>query len=96
MLPSTYQWNQKQLLIVDATSTRLQLELEGRQLAYQIGMPQGESRMESLDDGRFGNAQKENSMYLEIGSLYMRYTFLYIYIEKCSIIHFIHRYICHA
>ena len=55
------------------------MELEGRQLAYQIGMPQGESRMESLDDGRFGNAQKENSMYLEIGSLYMRYTFIYIY-----------------
>ena len=45
MLPSTYQGNQKQLLIVDATSTRLQLELEGRQLAYQIGMPQGESRI---------------------------------------------------
>ena len=56
------------------------MELEGRQLAYQIGMPQGESRMEDSDDGRFRKAKKrEFDVATEIGNLYMQCIYIYIY-----------------
>ena len=35
-------------------------------------------------------------MYLEIGSLYVRYAYIYIYSVKCSIIHIIHRYMIYV